>query len=521
LGQLGELRQEQGQLDQAQANTKKALAIAQSIGATDIAYQWQWQLGQILQEQGNAEAAITAYETAVNNLESIRSDLVTVNRDVQFSFRDSVEPVYRELVGLLLKEDAQPQNLEKARKVIESLQQAELVNFFRENCLTAQPVEIDQIDQKAAVIYPIVLPDRLEIVVTLPNSNNALRHYSNTGVNTESVEALLDDLRMQTLFSRGEIKLPDPQEIEDLLNELGVETSRSGQVADVMQRPGTEPFDQQRYLDDARAMYDLLVRPAEGDLQASGVETLVFVLDGPLLNLPMAVLHDGEQYLIEKYAIAQTPGLQLLDPEPLERGELTVLKGGLSEARGDFGSLPNVEKELNAINERIPGAMMFNEEFTEENVQQAIDSSPFPVVHLATHGKFSSNPEETFLLTWDGRLSIEQLNQLLQGREESTQNAIELLVLSACETATGDRRAALGLAGVAVRAGARSTLATLWQVDDEGTAEFMVEFYKQLQENRQISKAKALQQAQRSFLNGEEFQQPYYWAPFILVGNWL
>ncbi|NES23657.1 MAG: tetratricopeptide repeat protein, partial [Symploca sp. SIO3E6] len=170
LGQLGELRLEYGQLEQAEENTRQALIVAQSIGASDIAYRWQWQLAQILKEQGKSAGAVAAYENAVNNLDILRSDLVSVNRDVQFSFRDSVEPIYREFVSLLLsEEDTSQQDLAKARKVIESLQEAELVNFFRENCLTANPVEIDQIDPKAGVINPIVLQDRMEIIVTLPD----------------------------------------------------------------------------------------------------------------------------------------------------------------------------------------------------------------------------------------------------------------------------------------------------------------------------------------------------------------
>jgi CHAT domain-containing protein len=198
------------------------------------------------------------------------------------------------------------------------------------------------------------------------------------------------------------------------------------------------------------------------------------------LNLPLAILHDGEKFLVEKYAIAQTPGLQLLDAKPLARGQLTALKAGLSEAKDvtignppkklQFQALDNVKLELKGIQSEISGELILDQEFTNAKIQRAIESTPFPIVHLATHGLFSSNTEETFILTSDGPLNIDQLKQLLQGREEDSKKAIELLVLSACETAVGDERAALGLAGVAVKAGARSTLATLWQVDDESTS---------------------------------------------------
>ncbi len=507
LGQLGELRQQQKQLDQAQENTKQALLIAQSIGAFDIAYRWQWQLGQILKEQGKTKGAIAAYEAAVNNLKGLRSDLVRVNPEVQFSFRDSVEPVYRELVGLLLQSEgneASPENLEKARGVIESLQQAELVEFFRQDCLTAQPRQIDEIDQKAAVIYPIVLNDQLEVVVTLPNldasqsSKTVLRHYR-TRLDRNQVEGILEKLREGTATSRA----------------AGIRVGLSEE--EIRDR-------QQESLVLAQQVYGWLIKPFEEDLEKSGVETLVFILNGPLVNLPMPVLHDGEKFLVQKYAIAQTPGLELLDPKPLERGELSVLKGGLSEAREGFSALPNVKRELADLEDKleIPGEVILNQDFTRAAIQNAIDEVPFPVVHLATHGQFSSNLEKTFLVTWDGPLNIDELKDLL-GREEGGRNAIELLVLSACETATGDKRGALGLAAVAVRSGARSTLATLWQVDDEGTAELMIRFYQELKDTK-ISKAEALRRAQRSFIEqpeGSKFREPYYWAPFVLVGNWL
>ncbi|HEY9652188.1 MAG TPA: tetratricopeptide repeat protein, partial [Coleofasciculaceae cyanobacterium] len=179
LGQLGELYEKTGQYNHAQKLTEQALVLSQSIDASDIAYSLQWQLGRLLKVQGNRDGAIAAYTSAVNTLQSLRRDLVSINPDVQFSFRESVEPVYRELVSLLLQsQGSEPtqQNLIQARDAIESLQQAELVNFFREDCLNAVPILIDQVDQKAAVIYPIVLNDRLEVVLSLPDE--PLRHYA-------------------------------------------------------------------------------------------------------------------------------------------------------------------------------------------------------------------------------------------------------------------------------------------------------------------------------------------------------
>jgi CHAT domain-containing protein/predicted negative regulator of RcsB-dependent stress response len=522
LGELGKLRQQLGQLEQAQENTQQALAIAQSIGAADVAYRWQWQLGQILIAQGKTQGAIASYEAAVNNLKSIRGDLVSVNPDVQFSFRESVEPVYRQLVGLLLQSN-NPENLKKARSTIESLQQAELVDFFRENCLTASEKEIDEIDPKAAVIYPIVLPDSLEVVVTLPGKGLEHKTISKPGVEVQDIFTRLRravaPVNVNSNRATPNENEPNPATPEEPNTQIVEEVQPSPNRA----RPELRRTQEGGYLVLAQQVYDWLIRPFEDAIKASGVETLVFVLDSPMLNLPMAVLHDGEKFLVEKYAIARTPGLQLLDPKPLARGELTALKAGLSEASQGFPPLENVKRELEKIREQVSGEVLLNKEFTTDAIQQAIDaidSVPFPVVHLATHGQFSSNAEETFILTWDGVLRVNELKELLQGREAGRTKAIELLVLSACETATGDR-AALGLAAVAVRSGARSTLATLWVVNDESTADLMIKFYEELKDPK-ITKAEALRRAQVWLMKqNSRYEDPEYWAPFVLIGNWL
>ncbi|MEM7797109.1 MAG: CHAT domain-containing protein, partial [Cyanobacteria bacterium P01_C01_bin.118] len=135
-----------------------------------------------------------------------------------------------------------------------------------------------------------------------------------------------------------------------------------------------------------------------------------------------------------------------------------------------------------------------------------------------THGQFSSKANETFILTWDNRLQLKELENLLQQRE--LKSPVEMLILSACQTAKGDDRAALGMAGVAVRSGARSTVASLWSVEDFSTAELMHQFYQQLR-RLDNSRAEALQQAQLSLLRSDDYRHPYYWAPFVLIGNWL
>ncbi|MEM9273297.1 MAG: CHAT domain-containing protein [Cyanobacteria bacterium P01_F01_bin.143] len=482
LGMLGYLYKVKEQFDLSRQYTERAIQLAHSIHNDDLIYQWQWQLGRILSAQGNSQKAIASYTVAVEALESLRSDLLVTNRELKFSFRESIEPVYRELVSLLLmpKDDlpVSQANLLKARNTIESLQLAELNNFFREVCIDATPTAIDEIDQTAAVIYPIILSDSLEIIVSLPDKS--LRHYSQP-ISRTKLESTISELR----------------------HTLPIRSRRT-------------------FLQPAQQLYSWLMSPIMADLQANQIETLVFVPDGALRNIPTGVLYDGEQYLIQQYNLALTPGLQLLNPLPIEEVELKTLVAGITQKRRGFSALDYVNQELIDIKSKTNGLVLQDDKFTHNNLKEKVKTEKYPIVHIATHGQFSSNLEDTFLLAWDDNIDIQDLENLLKSNNYNQQSAIELLILSACETAAGDDRAALGLAGMAVRAGARTTLATLWSVSDRSTTTAMNYFYQGItQPQTRLSKAEALRQAQLELLNSPEFSHPYYWAPFVIVGNWL
>lgn len=503
LGILGKVYEKNANWSQAQKLTESALIISQSIDAPDITYQWQWQMGRILQNRSQMQRqdrkanpqAIAYYSQAVKLLNNLRGDLIILNPEVQFSFRDSVEPVYRQLVDLLLRsENPTKNNLIQARNVIEALQLAELDNFFRDACAKPKKVNIDDLDPHAAVIYPIILKDRLEVILKLPGSDN-LRHYVNKAISETEVDKAVQNLQ-QAFIKRS-----------TSLNRLKTE---------------------------AKPLYSWLIEPFQAELESSlqreqsQIKTLVFVLDGSLRNVPMSALYDEQRYLIERYAIAVTPSLQLLEPKPLRRESLNALVAGASDApsfkQEGFGSIENVNKELTGIEREVKDTRALQEQkFLKENIQNQIKSNSYTIVHLATHGQFSSNTDRTFILDWDKRIRVKDLDDLLRSNNQKTVKPIELLVLSACETAAGDKRAALGLAGVAIRAGARSTIGTLWNVNDASTASFMTEFYQQLNDP-QMTKAEALRNTQLAFIKNfpnTDYNRPYHWASFILVGNWL
>jgi len=486
IGMLGQVYQAKGDWGEAQNFTQKALLQAQAVGASDNLYQWQWQMGRLLRQRGATEQAIAAYTQAMNTLQSLRGDLVAMNPEVQFSFREDVEPVYREFIDLLLQDENPSQAyLKQARTVTELLQLAEVENYLRQACIVPkEPVDqiLDQQDQQAAAIYPIILRDRVEVIVKLPQQAELLRY--STAIPQTQVEATLANLRRTLL------------------------------------QPETFYVEEAKTL--SKQVYDWLLQPAITMFEQSGIKTLVFILDGSLRNIPMAALHDGQQYLIEKYSLALTPGLQLTAPTPLQNLPLKTLAVGISEARSSFSELKNVPIELSNIQTKVPSQILLNQQFTEQAFRQQVNSQPYSVVHLATHGQFSSNLDNTFVLAWDKVIRVSELSALFREREYRQPNAIELLVLSACQTATGDSRAALGIAGIAIRAGARSTVASLWSVQDESTAVLMTQFYQQLS-SREVTKAEALRQSQLLLLHhsDEKYQHPAIWAPYILLGNWL
>ena len=486
LGIIGNIYETEQQYRQAQKFTEQALILGQAIQGDDLTYQWQWQLGRIYKILGDEQKAIASFNAAVNNLNYTRKDLATISSEVQFAFREDVEDIYRSLVDLLLKNSqGNNNNLQQATQVIDSLQITELEDFL--NCDFSYKLELSQkqIDSSAAILYPIILEDRVEVIVKFPNSER-LNNYR-TIVSKQQVKQVLDNWRTEL-----ERKYVSPESLSL-----------------------------------AKEVYSWTIAPIEKELEDSQVKTLVFAIDSTFRNIPLTALHDGKQYLIEKgYSVAVITSMQLLEPQPLNKLKLNALTFGLSKLQKNapfhqgFAPLNNVETELEAITANIPSQQYLNQEFTSNSLENLVSSLPFSVIHLATHGQFSSNPSETFLLAWDKKIDISELKAIVEERNKKSSEPIELLVLSACQTASGDSRATLGLAGVAIQSGARSTIASLWDVNDRSTSLLMGLFYQELS-GKNITKSEALRRAQVKLLQTPGYKSPYYWSPYILIGNWL
>jgi len=483
-GYLGKLYEDERRYDEALQLTRRATFAAQQINAPESLYRWEWQTGRLLVKQGNIDDAIGAYRRAVRSLQSIRPELSASYGAPQMSFREEMGPVYFELVDLLLQRGQSLQDpkqvapyLIEARDTVELFKAAELRDYFRDDCVDtalSKVTKLDVVAKTTAIIYPIILSDRIELLVGLPAG---LKQVS-VPVGTTTVT----------------------QEVRELRRKLEKRTTRE-------------------YLPHAQKIYDWLIRPIEPDLAASSIDTLIFVPDGALRTIPMAALHDGKQFLIAKYAVGITPSLNLTDPRPLNRQDMKVLAVGVTEAVQGFPALPNVSEELSDLHKLLGSTNLVDRQFLTANFEKELKEKQFSIVHIASHGEFSNDVDNTFLLTFDDKISLDRLNQMV-GVFRFRDDPLELLTLSACDTAAGDDRAALGLAGMAIKAGARSALATLWNINDEAAVDLVIDFYRELKDSS-ISRVAALQRAQLKLINNPRYEHPGFWSPFLMINNWL
>jgi CHAT domain-containing protein len=481
-GGLGRLDDRLGRRDEAARRTSQALFAAQQGTAGDLIFRWEWQQARLAAQRGDVDAALAAYRRAVAALQSVRRDIPVQYQDGRSSYRVTFGPLYREFSDLLLRRaaadpsHAQTLRLE-ARDTIERLKESELQDYFRDSCIAdfkARQRTIETIAPGSAVLYPITFPDRVELLVS---------------------------------FGADQVQFTVPVS----------EATLSGEVQRF--RELLEKRTTNEYLVPARQLYDQLIHPIDAALAAHHIDTLVIVPDTVLRIVPFAALHDGRNFLAERYATAIAPSLQLTDPKRLQASAGTALIVGLTQGEQGFVPLPGVMREVDAVHAIMGGKILVDNAFTETSFADALKSTPYNVVHVASHAEFNSDAKQSFILAHGGKLTMDELEADIRF-DERRDSATELLVLCACETAAGDDRAALGLAGVALKAGARSAVASLWYVSDEGTEALIIDFYRELRSGR-LSKAQALQAAQRKLIANQRFAHPAYWAPFLLIGNWL
>lgn len=529
LGGLADLYEKQNRLEEALQLNSQAIDALQNAPADDLLIDLQWRQGRLFHAQHQDPQALVAYQRAIEHVEAIRQDIPVEYHNGRSSFRDTLEPIYLGLADLLLKQasgqqgESKTQSLRKARETVELIKQSEVEDFLGGRCgvQSDKNTLLETIATDTAIIYPILLPERLELLVS---SGNEIQQY------TQNITAKA----LQTL-------------IQSMVKNLhhGITNKQLGQQ-----------------------LYAQLIAPLEPWLKQRQVQTLVIVPDSTLRLLPLAALYDGQQYLIERYALASSPGLTLMKPESTQSHKLKVLLAGLSKPgsviehlppvflqevaaikgqkkpvldssdtvrsveleqlmrSADFQqqvkdklSLPAVAQEIKNLSGQVPSTVLMNEQFTVDHFKQQLSDAPYGIVHIASHGIFGKTAASSFVMAYDDIIDMNMLEALFKA-EKFKKQPIDLLTLNACETAEGDDRSPMGLSGVAIKTNVRSALGTLWSVSDEASFQMISVFYKALSQDK-MTKVKALQQAQLSLLHNPAFQSPVFWAPFILVGNWL
>ena len=507
-GQWGYLLKETGQLERSLKFTEQAGLLAQEIKAPDIMFKWEWQEGQLNKSLGRLEAAEKSYSRAMDSLEELPRFTPVGLKGRKTSFRDERGQFFIELTDIYFQRaskdiqhgekqedgvDARLTNLMKARSTMEEFKKAEIQDFYQDDCVEAYGKSMKLVDKilqepppqmdppiRAAVLYPIVLPDRLELLLSLPNQ------------------------KLKRLESREE-KISE----ERLKKEV------------IRFREAVQTRGEHAYKEPGSKLFQWLIGPTLPDLKNKDVNTLVIVPDGALRTIPLGALYnqEKERFLLQDFAIAIASGIHLPDPKPMQRDVLKVLSLGLPS------KLDYVNEELKNLTHIFPPDRILTLKdagFTAETVTEEMKKTPFTIVHIATHGRFEETIQDSTLDTGGKPVNMGKLREMV-GLFKFRDAPLDLLTLSACETAVGSDQAALGLAGVALNAGAKSVVATLWPVDDKASAQFVSNFYEFLQNNPNISKADALKRAQNQMVNHEfsEYRHPYYWAPFVLFNNWL
>ncbi|MDJ0536152.1 MAG: CHAT domain-containing protein [Xenococcaceae cyanobacterium MO_207.B15] len=473
LVELGLWSEKKGNIRTALLYAQKAELLAQSRFAYSSLYQAQWLAARIYRANGNINSALSYYRRAIASYDSSVTGSEYIRAERRLNFTREIEPMYREMLQLLLNEGTpNSSDLESALFIFDKLRLAQLQKYFGDGCFEVErqvlPISENLIDEKAVAYYSIILEDQSHFILSLADGTY-FHHVVDSG-RTE-----ISELGRKWYFN--------------------LQNSAS-----------------RKLLTQSRQLYDIIIRPVEKQLQQINPETIVFIHDGILRNLPMAALYDGEQFLAEKWASVSSIGLNFKQNSQAFFSSSTAAFG-LGVKIGDWSLLEQVPKEIKTVAHITGGEEFLNEQFTTDSFELNLSTTSYLVVHVATHGYFGGVAENSFILAYDRYLYAKGLKDRLS----ESKGVINMLVLSACETAIGSELSALGIAGIALRSGVDSVLGTFWAVQDVEQPELIKDFYTNIYVHN-LDKAKALQQLQIKQIQGKT--HPAFWAAFNLIGDW-
>ena len=453
-GANGALFLSRGLFSQALLHTSLALNYAEIVFATDIMYRWQWQLGRIYTASKMPEQARLAYSQAISLIELTKKDLLIGIRRKQVNFTKDIEPIYRQYFKLLVEEFV---DYEEAWHIAELLAIAELESYFGDNCFGERTSSF-QTKSDVAIIRSVIFDDTTYMMLKLPS--NEIKVYR-VKIAAGDLNNLINQWRYQLEFPRDNA-----------------------------------------YRIKGQQLYKLFIQPLVSDL--SGINHLVFVNDGNLRTVPMAALYDNGKHLIEQYSISYAISSNL---ENNTQHNNQLLAFGISEFPNNVAPLPAIKQEILGIKQVIGGQFFLNQDFTENNLEKELEK-PYSLLHLATHSSFGGSLENIYLQAYNKKISLLELEEIFL----SNKIALQLLVLSSCETAIGDEDALLGLAGIGIRTGISNTIGSVWAVNSSSTVDLFVHFYDYYTQENTTS-SEALRQAQLQLINRQ--LHPYHWSGFI------
>lgn len=547
---------------------KQGLDIVESLGAKDLSVQLLWQAGRLAIAAEQPIIAREYYAQAIADLAQLRIDLGSLETDWRYDFRDAIAPLYQDYLALLLPPPdatlaanynpdsglAVPtdrDDLIKAITALQGLQLAELDDFFGEACAIPQEFEIAELDKPkfrgkyrhTALLATVVLPDRTETIIGFPDDQNPGQNPEPNPEPNPSPE----DEQSETVQRRW-LRYSNPSGQSKVESELPQLLAALKSPSGYRLRKRTQEV-YSRY-------FQAAIATMEQATNSGSIDTILFLPDSGFRSIPLGALHaEGGDYLLEHYDIAVIPSFDLIstDPEPQSRPRLRTLAAGRSKFEGDaaitrsitsFGRIQGspssgkltmtdldfVESEIRGIVDLLPqSSYLLDEDFLSETLAETIASRRYDVAHIATHGSFGALAAETFIVA-DELIPFDRLGQILRSNDPTRATDLDLVIFSACQTAEGSDRAVLGMAGMGLRAGVRSTIGSLWNVSDQSTSLIMQAFYRYRRDG--LSKAAALAAAQRDAIAGQldvntedattqsSFKSPYYWSPFVLVGEW-
>jgi CHAT domain-containing protein len=550
--ELAQLYEDEGRNDEAMRLSAEGVQSAQAPEARELLIPLEWRRGRLLARQGRLSDAISAYQRAVDQIEAVRLDIPIEYDNGRSSFRDTLEPVYLGLADLLLRQASQLGSGEqtrqflRTRQTLERIKQTELEDFLGNRCSleaagrgARSTAGATRVAAGTAVLYPVILPDRLELLLetasgivrrTVPVSAATLRQDATAfaaalrfrraweGPSQRLHDALLAPVAETLAKQRVETLVVVPDSVLRLVpfgalhdgQSFAIERFAVTVVPAVTLQDGGRPHPRRRSV-------SLLLAGVSEPGQV--VEKLPAAMTAQLLAGAPPVAPSGTRAIfppeaqrnlvVTENAASRPDALPGVDPSATDKAaRQRLLQQRLA--------LAGVAEEIGAIARLAPSTVLLDERFSVRAFSDRVASGEYRVVHIASHGVFGSTADATFVLAHDDLITIDRLQALLRGPALRRQ-PIDLLTLSACETAEGDDRAPLGLSGAALKAQARSALGSLWPVSDVAATRLMGSFYGNLVGGALPGAAKALQDAQVRMIGQPGLQHPYYWAPFILV----